>query len=398
MKSELIVGDASRVYHSVLPHLLASLWTDVRNAQTCAWMVTGVLLARSSTPSDWVAGVLSKAQQAQSTERRFARWLNNEAIDPVGIYGPLVLRSLKSWGKSRLVLALDTSVLFEGWCWICVVIIYRGRAVPLSWRVIEHPSAQVSFTELAPLLADVQGMLEAQGVQDILLLADRGFADTTLMSWLKAAGWNYRIRIKANLKLYAPKGKLWCKVGEVALKPGEAKFYQGVYLTEAQFGPVHVAFAQPHDADDAWQVVSSEPTSLTTFEEYGWRFNIEEFFLDDKSGAFQLEDSHLRDAGKLERLLLVLALSLLMLVSQGTQIVAQGIRRTVDPHWQRGLSYLKIGWRSLNYALSRGLDLLTSLELLPGPDPEKIPPRKGDTRAGVFKLDTFWNLAFRPRL
>jgi hypothetical protein len=353
------------------------------------WMVTGVLLGHSSRPSDWVAGVLSKAQQAQSTERRFARWLNNEAIDPVGIYGPLILRSLKEWGKSRLVLALDTSVLFEGWCWICLVVIYRGRAVPLVWRVIEHPSAQVSFAQLAPLLADARGMLEALGLWDVVLLADRGFADTTLMSWLKAAGWNYRIRIKANLKLYAPKGKLWCKVGEVALGPGEAKFYQGVYRTEAQFGPVHVTFAQPHDADDAWQVVSSEPTSLTTFEEYGWRFNIEEFFLDDKSGAFQLEDSHLRDAGKLERLILVLALSLLMLVSQGTYTTIQGLRRSVDPHWQRGLSYLKIGWRSLNYALSRGLALLCSLELHSGPDPDKIPPRKGDPRAGVFKLDTF---------
>lgn len=359
------------------------------------WMVTGVLLGHSSTPSDWVAGVVSKAQQAQSTERRFARWLNNEAIDAVGIYGPLILRSLKSWGSSRLVLALDTSVLFEGWCWICLAVLYRGRAVPLVWRVIEHPSAQVSFSELAPLLADAQGLLQALGVSDILFLADRGFADTTLMSWLKYAGWNYRIRIKASLKLYAPQGALLCKVGEVALKPGEAKFYQGVHLTQAQFGPVHVALAQPHHVDDAWQVVSSEPTSITTFEEYGWRFHIEEFFLDDKSGAFQLEDSHLRDAGKLERLILVQALSLLMLVSQGTHVVQQGQRRSVDPHWQRGLSYLKIGWRSLHYALSWGLALLCTLQLVPGPDPEMIPPRKGDARAGVFKLDTFWNLAFR---
>ena len=395
MKSELIVGDATRVYHAVLPHLSASLWTDIRNAHTCAWMVTGVLLGHSSRPSDWVAGVLSKAQQAQSTERRFSRWLNNEAIDPVGIYGPLILRSLNAWGTSRLVLALDTSVLFEGWCWICLGVIYRGRAVPLIWRVIEHPSAQVSFAQLAPLLSDAQGMLEAQGIGDILLLADRGFADTTLMSWLKYVGWNYRIRIKANLKLYAPQGKVLCKVGEVALRGGETKFYQGVHLTEAQFGPVHVALAKPYDLDDAWQVVSSEPTSITTFEEYGWRFQIEEFFLDNKSGAFGLEDSHLRDAGKLERLIVVLALAMLLLVSEGGDLVKQGLRRTVDPHWQRGLSYLKIGWRALHYALSRGHTLLTSLELHPGPDPEKTPPRKGDARAGVFRLDTFWNLAFR---
>ena len=33
-------------------------------------------------------------------------------------------------------------------------------------------------------------------------------------------------------------------------------------------------------------VVSDEPTSLTTLDEYGFRFDIEENFLDDKSNGF----------------------------------------------------------------------------------------------------------------
>ena len=37
-----------------------------------------------------------------------------------------------------------------------------------------------------------KGMLDTLGIQDIVLLADREFADTTLMSWLKGVGWNYR--------------------------------------------------------------------------------------------------------------------------------------------------------------------------------------------------------------
>ena len=35
----------------------------------------------------------------------------------------------------------------------------------------------------------------------------------------------------------------------------------------------------------------------------------------------------------------------LFLVSTGTQIVAEGKRRSVDPHWFRGISYLRIGWQ-----------------------------------------------------
>ncbi len=41
---------------------------------------------------------------------------------------------------------------------------------------------------------------------------------------------------------------------------------------------------------------------------------------------------------------IVLAIATLYLTAQGTEVVAQGKRRFVDPHWFRGSSYFKIGW------------------------------------------------------
>jgi hypothetical protein len=38
---------------------------------------------------------------------------------------------------------------------------------------------------------------------------------------------------------------------------------------------------------------SDEPTDLSTLDEYAFRFDIEETFLDEKSGGFQLESSEL---------------------------------------------------------------------------------------------------------
>jgi hypothetical protein len=58
---------------------------------------------------------------------------------------------------------------------------------------------------------------------------------------------------------------------------------------------------------------------------------------------------------------LVLALTPLYLVSQGTEVVTQGKRRWVDPHWFRGQSYLKIGWKWVQLALSKGYALVTRL-------------------------------------
>lgn len=91
--------------------------------------------------------------------------------------------------------------------------------------------------------------------------------------------------------------------------------------------------------------MSDEPTDLQTFAEYGLCFDIEENFLDDKSTGFQLESSLIRSATALARLCLVLALTTLYLVSQGTEVVKQGQRLWVDPHWFRGQSSLKIGWK-----------------------------------------------------
>ena len=96
-----------------------------------------------------------------------------------------------------------------------------------------------------------------------------------------------------------------------------------------------------------------------TFQEYGLRFDIEENFLDDKSNGFQLEASLIRSAHALTRLCLVLAMTTLYLVAQGTEVVKQGKRRWVDPHWFRGQSYMKIGWHWVKLALSQGLDLIT---------------------------------------
>jgi hypothetical protein len=92
--------------------------------------------------------------------------------------------------------------------------------------------------------------------------------------------------------------------------------------------------------------------------------------LDDKSNGFQLESSLLRPAKTLERLCFVLAMTTLYLVSLGTSVVQQGKRRFVDPHWFRGTSYLKIGWKWVGYALSRGYALLTSVSLSSESDPE----------------------------
>lgn len=59
-------------------------------------------------------------------------------------------------------------------------------------------------------------------------------------------------------------------------------------------------------------------------------------------------------------------------ISEGLQIVEQNVRRRVDPRWQRGLSYLKIDLRALQYALARGQAIFSRLGLHGSADPEPV--------------------------
>lgn len=344
-----------------------SNWLDLRHRKTLAWMMVGLICSKTVSLGAWTPFVVSRAQYAQSLVRRFRRWLDNNRITVEPLYGPLIEQAVVGWVGKRMYVALDTSMLWNTYCLIRLSVIYRGRAVPLVWRVIEHGSAAVSFETYQDLLNEAKSRLPF--ACKVVFLADRGFADTQLMGHLRGLGWHFRIRIKSTFWIY-PSHLAPFQVGEVALQPGHMSCWHEVSITDKHFGPVHLAVARPLGSDEYWYVVSDESAELKTLEEYGLRFDIEENFLDDKSNGFQLESSLIRSAKALERLCLVLAMTTLYLVSVGTSVVQKGQRRLVDPHWFRGASYLKIGWNWVHYALNRGYELITSVYLSGEPDPE----------------------------
>ncbi len=343
-----------------------SKWLDRRHRQTLAWMMTGLICSKTVNLGAWAPFVVSRARYAQSTVRRFSRWLSNNRIKFEPLYGPLIETALVGWFGKKLYVALDTSMLWNTYCLIRLSVVYRGRAVPLVWRVIEHGSSAVSYDTYKALLDEAQSRLPF--ACRVVFLADRGFADTQLMERLRQLGWHFRIRIKCNFWIY-PCHQAPFQVGAIDLKPGHMTFWQQVSITDKRFGPVHLAVARPV-GDDDWYVISDEAAELKTLQEYGLRFDIEENFLDDKSNGFQLESSLIRSPQALERLCFVLAMTTLYLVSLGSDVVKQGKRRLVDAHWFRGSSYLKIGWKWVHYALVRGYELLTSAYLSSEPDPE----------------------------
>jgi hypothetical protein len=384
----------SRLYHQLQILLGQSIpWADQRHLQTLTWMVIGLACSECINLTKWRVYIRSRAMFAQSHQRRFSRWLHNSRINVHKLYSALIAQALVKWGEARITLIEDTSLLWNEYCLIRLSVQYRGRAVPLVWRVIRHNSSSVSF-EVSQAMLKRAARLVPSGVS-VCFLADRGFADTALMRYLRdELHWHFRIRVKSNSWIHRS-GRGWKQLNSYHLALGEVVLLQAVTLTKTQaLTGVHLALAPDPLSQQVWIVVADQPTTLQTFREYSERFQIEEELLDEKSNGFQLERSELRSAPALSRLCLVMAVATLLLTIQGQQVVIAGKRRWVDAHWQRGNSYLRIGWHWFKGVLHQGWRLFSTVSLFGFADPEPASASKKQTQKQLEREFTIKSYSF----
>ena len=357
--------------------------SDLRHLKALAWMVSALICSGQLSLPAWEPYVPSRAKKAQSVERRWQRFLVNVRIQVSAIYVPLVLAALGDWKGHRLYLALDTTVLWDRYCMIHLSVVCCGRAVPLLWRVLEHGSATVGFGEYKGMLRKARWLLRHHG--DVMLLADRGFANHELMKWLRTSRWHYCLRLPYDVLLHGLR-RYPVAVGSLYPPLGEARLYHNVGLWKDGIHRCNLVLATVQGAKESWAVITDESPTLQTLWQYALRFQVEELFLDSKSGAFELEYSRLRSAAALERLDLVAAIAILYATTQGMAVQISGLRQQVDPHWRRGISYLKIGLSWLQGVFHKGRELLTPVPLLPK-DPQPVFASK---RAEQAFYDRIW--------
>ena len=125
-------------------------------------------------------------------------------------------------------------------------VIYRGRAVPLVWCVLEHGSATVAY-DVYKALVDKANTLMPFACK-VVVLADRGCADTELMGHLQRLGWHCRLRIQSHFWIYCP-GHGGFQVRPSALAYGQAQCWHGVCVPTKRFGSVPLAVARPLASD-----------------------------------------------------------------------------------------------------------------------------------------------------
>jgi hypothetical protein len=336
---------------------------DARHASTLSWMVSALLGSQTVNLAQWGVFVQSRATQEASHQRRWRRFVQNERVEAENIYVPLVLQAISGWKKKRIYLVLDTTVLWNQFCLISLAMVTGGRAVPFLWLALEHSSASVAWGKYQPLLEKARQYL--QDFEDVMLLADRGFANQDLLGWLPSTAWHWAIRLPSDTQIRGVRCRGFSYAIEKLYPPKrEAVFYEKVSLWQEGSLKANLALASVPGTQENWAIITDEPLSLEVFWQYGLRFRTEHLFLDSKSGVFQWESSSIRSAERLGCLYLVIAIAILFGTLTGMAVEQRGMRRQVDAHLRRGLSYLKIGVRWLRAVVHQSKPFVFCQKLL----------------------------------
>ena len=340
----------SKVNHTIGRALMQQISPDPRNVATFLIAVVCLLATQNVNLSAWIAWIPWKIK-AGSSIRRFSRWLGNSSILPQVWYTAIFRYAMREWTQMPISLALDTSMLYDSFCCARISMIFLNRAIPVSWCVLEHNSATVKYEQYAHLFDRVEILLPRD--VEIIFLADRGFVSKKLMRRLQELRWIWRIRVKSNQKLLSRGRHIVPKT--LPLSPGKALLFSGSINFGRGLEHLSLSAGWAKGSKEPWYVLSREASTTEVFIDYARRFGIEEGFRDEKSGGFDLEESRIRDAQKLERLILVISTALIVAVSEGISVIQEEKRKDVDSHWRQGLSYFQIGIRWFLCYLVQGL-------------------------------------------
>jgi hypothetical protein len=254
--------------------------------------------------------------------------------------------------------------------------IYMNRAIPVAWHVLEHDSSSVKYEHYAHLFVQVAALLPKN--VEIFFLADRGFVCKDLMRCLQDLKWTWRIRVKGNQKLRTRNGFITPKT--LPLSIGKALLFSQNMNFGKGLERISLSAGWARGSQEPWYVLSADAASTEVFMDYSRRFGVEEGFRDEKSGGCDIEEGRIRDAQKLERLLLVIATALIVAVSEGISVTLAGKQEEVDPHKFRSLSYFQLGLRWIFRCSLHGLKLFCECLLRPMNEPIPVASTKKESR------------------
>lgn len=152
------------------------------------------------------------------------------------------------------------------------------------------------------------------------------------------------VRLKGHVKVKI-KGQGWVKINSLPLSEGETRYIGWVRVTEKHnAGWYWLILHWEEGEDEPWYLLSNKSGKRRLINYYRKRMWIEELFGDVKGHGFDLEDTRVKDAERINRLVLAVFIAFVWLITLGSWVVKRGYRHLIDHKSRRDKSYFHLGW------------------------------------------------------
>jgi hypothetical protein len=316
---------------------------------TLAALISGIVGSKS-TQLPHIAAKVPNGSQPESRVKRFARWCDNAHILEEIYFLPYAEVLLRHLALQTLVLIMDGSGVGRGCTALMIHVVYKGRALPLAWRVRQAPKGHFP-EELHIALVDLISGLLPVGAQ-VVLLGDGEFDGIRLQQTLQQAGWSYACRTATStVATWAGETFRLDALGS-CLKPGRLIELKEVHCTREAYGPIMVLCCWAKGYQEPLYLVRNMATAEEACRWYEKRFRIETFFSDQKSRGFHIHKSHISDVQRLSRLLIAACLAYIWVVYLGSVCEKEQWRPIIHRRKRCDLSLFQLGLRLLEHLLN----------------------------------------------
>src|SRR5215468_1885002 len=165
--------------------------TVSRHLITLAALISGIVGSKS-TQLPHIAAKVPNGTKPESRVKRFARWLDNAHILEEVYFLPYADVLLRHLAWQTVVLVMDGSGVGRGCTALMIHVVYKGRALPLAWRVRQAPKGHFPEELHIALVELISGLLPA-GTK-VVFLGDSEFDGIKLQETMHEAGWAYACR------------------------------------------------------------------------------------------------------------------------------------------------------------------------------------------------------------
>ena len=331
----------TKLYHTWVKKITQLLPNErITRVQNLARLLA-VIYASKSVHLSKVASKIPGAAMLLSITRRLDRFLENPAFRVRDWYEPIVKKLLAQRTGGEYPLIVDGRKVGFGHQFLVIALAYRHRAIPLVWMWVRSSRGHSTAGRQLALLRYIYKLLPVDA--RVLVLGDSEFGAVEVLKQLDAWHWRYVLRQKGSHLVRENEQSSWIALGSVLTKAGQSHWLGQQHLTQLHAYSVNVLAHWKIGEKEPWLLATNLPSLREALQAYEKRMWIEEMFGDLKENGFDLESTHLRSVFKLHRLTFAVVLLFLELVTSGSKIIKNGLRRLVDRSDRRDLSIFQIG-------------------------------------------------------